>query len=316
MSPEPPRVTVRVGERELQLSNLDKPLYPTGFTKRDILDYYARIAPVMLPHLAGRPVTVKRFPQGVRQKGFIEKNVPKHAPAWIRTVTLPRKPDGRWGGPGGAGAQRDTTQFVMVDGLATLMWLANLAAIEFHTPMWRVGPDGTPLPPDLLVFDLDPGAPAAASACCQVAVRLRERAGRDDIELMAKTSGSKGLQLYAGIGGEEWPADRSVTYAHALAEELERDHPDLVVSRMAKASRTGKVLIDWSQNSGARTTVSAYSLRALDRPSVSTPLTWDEVEAGARGAGDALLGISPDEVLVRVDRMADLFESFGARGPS
>ena len=314
MSPDPQRVTVSIGERELQLSSLDKPLYPSGFTKRDVIDYYARIAPVLLSHLAGRPVTVKRFPQGSHHPGFIEKNVPKHAPAWIRTVTLPRRPDGRWGaGRDGRDdreqrEQRDTTRYVMVDELATVVWLANLAALEFHTPMWRVGPDATPLPPDLVVFDLDPGAPADIAQCCRVALRLRERAGADGVDLVPKTSGSKGLQLYAPVAGAAWGPEETVAYAHALAEELEADDPGLVVSRMAKALRTGRVLIDWSQNSGSKTTVSAYSLRALDRPTVSTPLTWDEVEAGVDGGADTLLGFGPHEVLARVDDGGDLFE--------
>ncbi len=307
MSPESQRVTVSVGDRELQLSNLDKPLFPTGFTKGDMLDYYARIAPVMLPHLARRPVTVKRFPQGVHHKGFIEKNVPKHAPDWIRTVTLPRKGTDRWGKPASQGNDRETTQFVVVDGLATLMWLVNLASVEFHTPMWQTGPKDQPRPPDLVVFDLDPGLPATISECCRIAIALRDRAGRDGIELVPKTSGSKGMQLYGAVGGKRWPEDRTNSYAHALAQELEQSAPDLAVSRMAKSLRIGRVFIDWSQNNTAKTTVSPYSLRALDRPSVSTPLTWDEVEEGAEGHGEKLLGLGPHDVLARVETMGDLF---------
>ncbi len=312
MSPEGQRVTVSVGPRELQLSNLDKPLFPTGFTKGDMLDYYARIAPVMLTHLARRPVTVKRFPHGVEHKGFIEKNAPKHAPDWISTVTLPRKGTGRWGNEAPKDNDRDTTQFVVVDELAALMWLVNLASIEFHTPMWRLGHKDQPRPPDLLVFDLDPGAPATISECCRVALLLRDRAGQDDIDLIPKTSGSKGMQLYARIAAKRWPEDRTNTYAHTLAEELEQSVPDLAVSRMAKTLRGGKVLIDWSQNNMAKTTVSPYSLRALDRPSVSTPLTWDEVEEGAEHGGEKLLGFSPENVLGRVEAMGDLFESLGS----
>ncbi len=316
MSPEGQRVTVSVGDRELQLSNLDKPLFPTGFTKGDMLDYYARIAPVMLAHLACRPVTVKRFPQGVDHKGFIEKNVPKHAPDWIRTVTLPRKGTDRWGKPAtsatSAGA-RDTTQFVIVDGLATLMWLVNLASVEFHTPMWRIDQKerkdhkDQPRSPDLLVFDLDPGLPATISECCRIALLLRDRARQDDIELLAKTSGSKGMQLYASVAAKHWPEDRTSTYAHALAVELEHSDPDLAVSRMAKAHRMGRVFIDWSQNSGAKTTVTPYSLRALDRPSVSTPLTWTEVEEGAERGGEKFLAFTPNDVLDRVEALGDLF---------
>jgi bifunctional non-homologous end joining protein LigD len=311
VSPEGERVTIRVDGRELQLSNLEKPLFPTGFTKRDMLDYYARIAPAMLPHLRDRPVTVKRFPEGVHHKGFIEKNVPRHAPDWIRTITLPRKGTDRWGKKTEVDSGRDTTQFMVVDNLATLTWLVNMAAVEFHTPMWRTGPKEQPRPPDLLVFDLDPGQPATITQCCEVALRLRERASKDKIELKPKTSGSKGLQLYGAVGAKRWPAERTNEYAHAVAEELEQSDPGLAVSRMAKSERSGKVFIDWSQNNTAKTTVSPYSLRALDRPTVSTPLTWDEVQSGADNGGDELLGFSPEDVLDRVATTGDLFRSMG-----
>jgi bifunctional non-homologous end joining protein LigD len=311
VSPEGERVNIRVDGRELQLSNLEKPLFPTGFTKRDMLDYYARIAPAMLPHLRDRPVTVKRFPQGVHHKGFIEKNVPRHAPDWIRTITLPRKGTDRWGKKTEVDSGRDTTQFVVVDDLATLTWLVNLAAVEFHTPMWRTGPKEQPRPPDLIVFDLDPGLPATITQCCEVALRLRDRASKDKIELMPKTSGSKGLQLYGTVGAKRWPAERTSEYAHALAEELEQSDPGLAVSRMAKSERSGKVFIDWSQNNAAKTTVSPYSLRALDRPTVSTPLAWDEVQSGADDGADELLGLSPQDVLERVATTGDLFRSLG-----
>jgi bifunctional non-homologous end joining protein LigD len=288
-------VTVSVDGREIRLSNLDKPLFPGGFTKGDLLDYYARVAPVMLAHLKGRPVTVKRFPDGVGKSGFIEKNVPRHAPEWIKTVTLARKAAGK-----------ETTEYVLADGLAALTWLANLAAIEFHTPMWRADRSGAPRSPDLIVFDLDPGAPASIAECCEVAARLRERLAKDKIDLLAKTSGSKGLQLYGRIASKRWGADRPNEYAHDVAEELEQADPGLVVSRMAKALRPGKVLIDWSQNNPAKTTVTPYSMRALDHPSVSTPVSWDEVEAGARGVLD-LLAFTPADVLARIDRLGDLF---------
>lgn len=288
-------VTASVEGREIRLSNLEKPLYPDGFTKGDLLDYYARIAPVMLAHLKGRPVTVKRFPDGVGKSGFIEKNVPRHAPDWIKTITLARKAAGK-----------ETTEYVLVDGLAALTWLANLAAIEFHTPMWRADRTGAPRSPDLIVFDLDPGAPASITECCEVATRLRDRLAEDKIALFPKTSGSKGLQLYGRIAKKRWSADRPNEYAHEVAEELERADPGLVVSKMAKALRPGKVLIDWSQNNPAKTTATPYSMRALDHPSVSTPVSWDEVAAGARGELD-LLAFTPADVLARVDHMADLF---------
>jgi bifunctional non-homologous end joining protein LigD len=312
VSPESQRVTVTVGERELQLSNLDKPLFPTGFTKGDMLDYYARIAPVMLRHLAQRPVTVKRFPQGVAHKGFIEKNVPNHAPDWIRTVTLPRKGTDRWGKASTQDNDRETTEYVMVDELATLMWLVNLASVEFHTPMWRVGTKSRPRSPDLLVFDLDPGLPATISQCCEVALMLRDQADADGIALLPKTSGSKGMQLYASVSAKRWPEDRTNEYAHELAKKLEQSAPDLAVSRMAKALRPGRVFIDWSQNSMAKTTVTPYSIRALERPSVSTPLTWDEVEEGAAHGAEQLLYLTPRDVLDRVDTMGDLYQSLGS----
>ena len=300
-------MAVTVEDREIQLSNLEKPLFPNGFTKREMLDYYARVAPVMLPHLKDRPVTVKRFPNGIDTKGFIEKNVPRGAPEWVRTVTLPRKGTDRWGKTLEKDSGRDTTEFVLVDELATLMWLVNLAAVEFHTPMWRVGRNGQPRRPDLLVFDLDPGAPASITECCQVALTVRRRVADDGLEVVAKTSGSKGLQLYANVDAHGWPAPRTNTYAHALAQELEKAHPDLVVSRMAKPLRAGRVFIDWSQNNPAKTTVSPYSLRALDGPPVSVPLRWEEVEAAASDGGDTLLAFGPADVLERKAAVGDLF---------
>lgn len=305
MSPEPNRVVATIGSREVPLSNLDKALYPNGFTKAELLDYYARVGPVMLEHLKGRPVTVKRFPNGTDTSGFIEKNVPRHAPDWIRTVTLPRRPRG---GRAGAGSDGATTRFVVVDELATLIWLVNLAAIEFHTPQWRVGRRGEPTSPDLVVFDLDPGAPATIAECCTVALRLRERVAEDGIELVAKTSGSKGLQCYGSISSRRWPPGQPSEYARSVAEALRDADPSLVVSVMTKAARPGKVFIDWSQNNPSKTTVSPYSLRGLSRPTVSTPLTWGEVELGAEGEGD-LLELTPADVLGRIERLGDLFGS-------
>jgi len=287
---------VTIDGRELSLSNLDKPMYPaTGFTKGELLDYYAKVAPVMLPHLRGRPVTVKRFPNGVEASGFIEKNVPRHAPDWVRTAVLGRKATGR-----------DTNTYAVVDNLATLVWFANLASIEFHTPMWRLDSEGQPCRPDLIVFDLDPGEPATIVQCCEVGVMLRERLGADGIALAAKTSGSKGLQLYGSLAGRSWEGHEVNAHAHELARAVESHEPELVVSRMTKALRTGKVLIDWSQNNPAKTTVTPYSMRALTEPSVSTPVTWDEVEACAAGGDPAALRFSPAAVLERVADAGDL----------
>ncbi len=297
---------VEVGGRTLKLSNLDKALFPSGFAKRDLIDYYARIAPVLLAHLEGRPVTVKRFPNGTRQGGFVEKNAPRHAPGWIRTVTLPRTGRG-WGGAPSR-PERETTEYILVDEVATLVWLANLAAIELHTPQWRLAEPERKVPeaPDMLVFDLDPGAPATIRECSKVALRLRERTKKDGIELVAKTSGSKGLQCYGRIAPLAWPTGESNEYAHTLASELEAEDEDLIVSRMTKTLRHAKVLIDWSQNNPGKTTVTPYSLRALERPTVSTPVTWEEVESASTGEGD-LLGYSPAQVLDRVAEMGDLF---------
>jgi len=293
----PEKVAVEVEGHELNLSNLDKVLYPaTGFTKGEMLDYYARIAPVMLPHIKGRPLTVKRFPDGVTTKGFIEKNVPRHAPDWIRTAELPRKAAGR-----------DTTNFAVVDGVAGLIWFANMAAVEFHTPMWRVDAKRQPKRPDLVVFDLDPGAPASIVECCEVAGFVRERLEADGIELFPKTSGSKGLQLYGSIAGRRWGGDEVNEYAHGVATDLEGEHPDAVVSRMTKSLRPGKVLIDWSQNNPGKTTVSPYSMRAVERPSASTPVTWDEVAASADTGDPERLRFGPGDVLARVEKDGDLF---------
>ena len=293
----PERVTVEIEDHELHLSNLDKVLYPaTGFTKGQMIDYYARIAPAMLPHIIGRPLTVKRFPDGVETKGFIEKNVPRHAPKWIATAVLPRKAAGR-----------DTTEFAVLDGVAGLIWFANMAAVEFHTPMWRIRDEREERLPDLVVFDLDPGAPAGIAECCAVARIVRDHLSQDGIELLAKTSGSKGLQLYGSLEGRHWSGDEASEYAHGVARQLERSHPDRVVSRMTKSLRPGKVLIDWSQNNPAKTTVSPYSLRAAERPSVSTPVGWQEVEQCEQQRDEGLLRFGPAEVLSRVERDGDLF---------
>lgn len=270
-------VRVEVEGRQLTLTNLDKVLYPDGFTKAEVVDYYTRVAPVLLPHLAGRTVTRVRCPDGVEGERFFEKNVPRGAPPWVTTH------------------QVNGVAYVVVDCLATLVWTANLAALELHTNQWRVGGDG----PDLLVLDLDPGPPATVVECCRVALLAREHLTGLGLEAFAKTSGSKGLQVCASA-----PVADTSAFARVLAEGLEAAHPELVVSRMTKAVRPGKVFLDWSQNNPAKTTVAPYSLRALPRPTVSTPVTWDEV-AGCRAPGD--LVFTAPEVLERVARLGDLF---------
>jgi bifunctional non-homologous end joining protein LigD len=297
---------VQVGERYLVISNLTKILYPeTGFTKGEVLDYYARVAPVLLPHLAGRPLTRKRYPNGVDGPSFFEKNAPRGTPDWVRTVNLPVP---------GSTKDRETIDFVIVDELATLVWTANLASLELHVPQWKVGPQGDVKDADLLVLDLDPGPPATIVECCEVALLLKALLEADGLTGYPKTSGSKGMQLYAPL--RPTPATETRDYAHTLARKLERAHPKLVVSDMTKAIRGGKVLVDWSQNNAAKTTVAPYSLRARPQPTVSTPISWDEVSA-CRAPGD--LVFLPDAVLNRVeadgDLLADLVKRPRTGGP-
>ncbi|WP_121194059.1 non-homologous end-joining DNA ligase [Motilibacter peucedani] len=290
------KTPVEVDGRRLMLSNLDKVMYPaTGFTKGEVIDYYARVAPVLLPHLTGRPATRKRYPDGVEGGDFFEKNAPKHTPDWVRTVTLDSP---------GSTKGRETIDYVVVEGLATLVWLANLAALELHVPQWTVGPRGGVRGADLVVLDLDPGPPATVVECSEVAQLIRTTLVRPEwggLEVWAKTSGSKGMQLCVPVATTPW--ERTHAFARALAEHLERERPDLVVSRMTKALRPGKVLIDWSQNNGSKTTVAPYSLRAREAPTVSTPVTWDEV-AACRAPED--LRFTAPDVLARVDELGDL----------
>jgi bifunctional non-homologous end joining protein LigD len=285
------KISVEVDGRQLQLSNLHKVLYPeTGFTKGAVIDYYTRIAPVLLPHLAHRPLTIKRYPNGVDDKFFFEKNAARGTPSWVRTVTLPVP---------GSTKNRETIDFLVVEELPTLVWIANLAGLELHVPQWYLPPRARKPHTDLLVFDLDPGAPATITECCEVALLLRDLLAEDGITLFAKTSGSKGMQVSAPIEVDD--QDLPSKYAHAVAKQLETANPKLIVSRMTKSLRDGKVFVDWSQNNPAKTTVVPYSLRARAEPTVSTPLTWDEVEAGGTPR------FTSDEVLERVDDYGDLF---------
>jgi bifunctional non-homologous end joining protein LigD len=287
MSPST-KVPVEIEGRRLTLSNLQKVLYPqTGFAKAQVLDYYTRIAPALLPHLRDRALTLKRYPEGVEGGSFYEKNAPSHRPEWVRTATVASP---------GSTRNRETIDYVVADELATLIWVANLASLELHTPMWRVSTGR----PDLMVVDLDPGPPATIVECCRVACHVRDATGLD---WYAKTSGSKGLQLYTAVRDER-TSEQTSAEMKALAERLEREQPELVVSRMTKAIRPGKVLLDWSQNSSAKTTVSVYSLRARPEHTVSTPVTWDEV-AGCRAPED--LVFRTDDVLARVEEYGDLF---------
>lgn len=290
------RVAVNVDGVPLELSNLDKVLYPeAGFTKGEVIEYYTRIAPVFLPHLAGRPLTTIRYPNGVASKGFFEKNVPAGAPEWVRTERLPA--------PGSARG-RATIDYIVVADLPTLVWLANLAALELHVPQWRVGARG----PDRLVIDLDPGPPAGLAECAEVALLLRDRLAGDGLRALPKTSGRKGMQLMCALDGSR-AADDASAYARRIAEELERQRPKLITAKMTKSLRPRKVFIDWSQNNAAKTTVAPYSLRAVPAPAVSAPLTWDEVAAGR------LRQYGSEQVLARVDEHGDLFAGLAAGGP-
>ena len=284
---------VDVEGRPLKLSNLDKVLYPAaGFTKGQVIDYYTRIAPVLLPHLKDRPLTMKRYPEGVSGMHFYEKNCPTHRPEWVQTAKVWSYGNNRW------------MDYCLVQDLPTLVWAANLADIELHTSLSL----GTKIEqPTMLVFDLDPGPPADIVQCCQVALRLKELFDNLKLQAFAKTSGSKGLQIYV-------PLNTSITYestkpfAHELARAFERKHPDHVVSDMKKVLRTGKVFIDWSQNDQYKTTICVYSLRAKDQPTVSTPVTWNEVEQCLRKKDPTLLAFDSVVVLKRVDRDGDLFQ--------
>ncbi|MFE9307591.1 non-homologous end-joining DNA ligase [Streptomyces sp. NPDC088353] len=251
--------------RRLALSNLDKVLYPaTGFTKGEVLHYYATAADALLPHLRDRPVSFLRYPDGPDGQVFFAKNVPPGTPEWVTTAEVPRS----------AGAAR----MVLVQDLPSLMWAANLVT-EFHTPQWLAE---APEEADRLVFDLDPGAPASVVDCCRVALWLRERLAEDGIEAHAKTSGSKGLHLLAAVRGAS--SARTSAYAKGLAVEAERAMPDLVLHRMTRSLRPGKVFVDWSQNAARKTTAAPYTLRARREPTVSAPVTWEEV-AGGRAPG-------------------------------
>ena len=293
---------VRVEGRQLRLSNLEKVLYPdTGFTKGEIIEYYHRIAPVMLPHLEGRPVSLKRFPNGTEESGFFEKNAPSNTPSWLRTVTLDSPHSTK---------QRETVRYLVLEEPAALVWTANLAAIELHVPPSRVGPRGARRGADRIVFDLDPGAPAGLADCVRVASLLADALGEAGLTAYPGVSGGKGMHLYAPI--RETPPKRAADYAHRIAIELEKQHPDLVVSQMAKALRPGKVLIDWSQNSSPKTTVAPYSLRARPAPSVALPLTWDEID----GVPARDRGFEPAEVLDLIGERGDVAEPILRGGPA
>jgi bifunctional non-homologous end joining protein LigD len=284
---------VEIEGKHLKLSNLDKVLYPAaGFTKGQVIDYYVRVAPVLIPHIAGHPLTLKRYPEGVDHPFFFEKNAPKHRPDWVKTAPIWSEGNNR------------NVNYILPNDLPTLVWVANLASIELH-PSLSLAKDIDC--PTMMVFDLDPGPPANIVQCSQVAMWLREIFDHFGLQSFPKTSGSKGLQLYVPL---HTPTSYEVTkpFAHALARLLEEEHKDLVVSDMKKTLRVGKVLVDWSQNDEHKTTVSVYALRARERPTVSTPVKWEEVEQALKKKDASLLVFEAKQVLERVDKMGDLFE--------
>ena len=292
---------VDVEGRTLVIKNLAKVLYPqTGTTKGEVLNYYAQIAPTILPHLRDRAVTRIRWPHGVEGLSFFEKNAPAGTPSWVRTARVPTT-----GSRSGSSGSGDFLDFPVVDDLATLTWLANLAAIELHVHQWRVGRNGRPRNADRLVIDLDPGEPAGLHECCQVALLVRDKLAERGLTGRPVLSGSKGLHLYASLPTRLAPS-ASTELAKEIAEELQGEHPRLVTATMTKARRRGKVFLDWSQNAGSKTTVAPYSLRGRERPYAAAPVSWTEVGEGSEDP----LGLEQvrfEEVLTRVERLGDLF---------
>jgi bifunctional non-homologous end joining protein LigD len=284
--------TIEIQGKQLKLSNLEKVLYPAaGFNKQQIIDYYVRIAPAMLPHLKERPLTRKRYPNGVDEEFFYEKNAPQHRPDWVKTVPI-------W-----SEGNRRTVHYILADDLATLVWLANLAAIELHPSLSLADEIGCPT---RMVFDLDPGPPANIVQCCQVGMWLREIFDHFNLQSFPKTSGSKGLQVYVPLNTPT-NYDETKNFARALAHLLEDEHPDMVVSDMKKKVRTGKIFVDWSQNDQHKTTIAVYSLRARERPTVSTPVSWEEVEWTLKKKDAGLLVFEAPQTVKRVEKMGDLF---------
>ncbi|HYO08239.1 MAG TPA: non-homologous end-joining DNA ligase [Tepidisphaeraceae bacterium] len=287
-----PNQIVQIGRRRVTLTNLEKALYPSGFTKAQIIDYYSRVAPVLLPHLRGRGITLKRYPSGTAAGHFFEKQCPPHRPAWIKTASVPRQ------------VREGDIDYCLVEDAAALAWVANLAAIELHVPLARATHWDRPTE---MVFDLDPGAPADVLDCCRFGLRFADALAKLGLKSFAKTSGGKGLHVYVPLNTAGVTFDDTKAFARAMAMIFERQNPKHVTSTMTRRLRGGKVFIDWSQNDRTKTTVSAYSLRAKEAPTVSTPVTWAEVEAAAARGDAAGLIFSPADVLARIERHGDPF---------
>jgi bifunctional non-homologous end joining protein LigD len=286
---------VEVEGRELKLTNLDKVLYPkVNFTKGEVVDYYAKVGATMVPHLNGRAVTLRRFPEGVEDldSAFFEKRCPKHRPKWVKTASVR------------AGPNAGQIDFCVCDSLPTLIWMAQLAALELHPSLSL---SRAPTRPTVLAFDLDPGEGSDVIDCCRVAMRLRDLFGHFDVECFPKTSGSKGMQVYVPLNSPKTSYDETKPFAKAIAQLLEKQTPDKIVSKMKKVERKGKVMVDWSQNHRSKTTIAVYSLRARDRPTVSTPITWEEVEHAAENEDAASLVFETTDVLERIEEHGDLF---------
>jgi bifunctional non-homologous end joining protein LigD len=289
----PDKAQLVVDGRRLPVTNLNKVLYPkAGFTKGQVIDYYIRVAPVLLPHLKDRPLTMKRYPNGVEGEFFYEKNCPAHRPSWVKTAKV-------W-----SEGNRRHMHYCLVQDLPTLVWAANLADLELHTSLAR---KQNVTRPTMMVFDLDPGPPANIVQCSEVGVWLRDLLAEMELDSFPKTSGSKGLQVYVPLNTPV-TFDQTKELAHEIARHLERKHPKLVLSEMSRALRKGKVFVDWSQNDEHKTTINVYSLRAKEQPTVSTPVTWKEVEACLKKGNPQLLTFTSDHVLRRVDKFGDLFE--------
>ena len=282
--------SVTVGGRTVPLSNLDKPLFPSGFTKGDVIDYYGRVAEVILPLLQGRAVTLKRYPNGTDSQFFFEKRCPPHKPDWVKTADV----------VGTTG----TVNHCLINDVPTLLWAANLAAIEFHAPMAHAD---RPDRPTAIVFDLDPGAPATLLDCLQLGLQLRDLLAKNGLECFPKTSGSKGLHIYVPLNTAV-TFERAKTFARAVADALVKLNPDRVTATMSKSVRTGKIFVDWSQNDPHKTTVCGYSLRARPTPAVSTPITWDEVKAAEKAKKVDKLIFEAPAVLKRLGKIKNPFD--------
>ena len=282
-------VVTEVDGRQLKLSNLDKVLYPSGFTKGQVIDYMARVAPTAVPHLRGRALTFKRYPDGTDKQGFFEKRCPNHRPEWV-SVAL------------GPGDRKGGIEYCCIEEPAAMVWAGNMAAIELHAPMALAADLDTPR---AVVFDFDPGPRTDISDCCAIALRIQDILAAVDLEGCCKTSGSKGLQLYVPLNTDEATHEQAAEFALAAGQVLEKQMPKQVTTVMAKAARPGKIFVDWSQNAHHKTTIAPYSLRARPEPTVSTPVSWDEVERCA--AGEVELRFEAADVLARIEEHGDLF---------